>query len=112
MKQIFAIPSIEGKLCSHFGRCRQFAIVESEDQKIKKVEYVDPPEHHPGVYPRFLASKGVNTIISGGLGMKAQALFEQNNIEVFVGVNSDSPEILVEQYLLDQLKDGKNICDH
>ncbi len=109
---MFAIPTIEGKLCTHFGHCRQFAIVEVEDQKIKKVEYVDPPEHHPGTHPRFLVARGINTIISGGLGMKAQALFAQNNIELFIGVDSDTPEKLVEQYLKDQLKNGKNLCDH
>jgi len=59
-----------------------------------------------------LAEKGVSTIISGGMGMKAQEIFAQNNIEVFMGISSDDPEKLVEQYLADQLESGKNLCDH
>ncbi len=112
MKKLFAIPTIEEKLCAHFGHCETFAIVETEDQKIINVEYHTPPVHQPGTYPRFLAGKGVSTIISGGMGVKAQDIFAENNIEVFMGVNSENPEQLVKQYLRDQLVGGENLCDH
>jgi len=112
MKKLFAVPTLDGKLCQHFGHCEKFAIVETEDKEIKNVEYHAPPVHQPGTYPRFLAGKGVSTIISGGMGIKAQEIFTQNNIEVFMGVNSDNPEKLVEQYLNDQLISGENLCDH
>jgi len=112
MKKLFAVPTINGKLCAHFGHCERFAVIETEDQKIINTEYLTPPVHQPGTYPRFLASKGVSTIISGGMGMKAQDIFAQNNIEVFMGINSEIPENLVEQYLADQLVSGDNLCDH
>jgi predicted Fe-Mo cluster-binding NifX family protein len=112
MKKLFAIPTEDGKLCAHFGHCEKFAIVETEDQKVVNEEYLTPPGHQPGVYPQFLAQQGVSVIISGGMGMKAQQLFAQNNIEVCVGVNAESPKKLVEQYLKDQLKTGQNLCDH
>ncbi len=110
--KIFAIPTINKKLCAHFGHCENFALVETKNDQIIQVDYVQPPEHQPGTYPKFLASKGVQVIIAGGLGVKAQELFTQNNIEVFIGINSDSPEKLVEQYLQDQLQSGQNLCDH
>lgn len=112
MKKLFAIPTIEKQLCAHFGHCDQFAIVETEQQKIKNIEYHTPPVHQPGTYPRFLAEKGVSTIISGGMGGKAQDIFAENNIEVFMGIKSEDPVTLVEQYLNDQLKSGENLCDH
>jgi len=112
MKKLFAIPTINEKLCVHFGHCEKFAIVETEDRNIVSVEYYNTPEHQPGTYPRFLAGKDVSTIIAGGIGMKAQELFAQNNIEVITGINSDDPEKLVEQYLNDQLKNCVNLCDH
>ncbi|MCD4691348.1 MAG: NifB/NifX family molybdenum-iron cluster-binding protein [Calditrichales bacterium] len=112
MKKLFAIPTESGKLCAHFGHCEKFAIVETEDQKVVKEEYITPPGHQPGVYPQFLAQQGVSVIISGGMGMKAQQLFAQNNIEVCMGVDAESPKKLVEQYLNDQLKTGQNLCDH
>ena len=46
------------------------------------------------------------------MGTKAQQLFAQNNIEVFMGINSENPTILVEQYLNKQLQGGENLCDH
>lgn len=112
MKKLFAIPTVDGKLCTHFGHCEKFAIVETDNDQIQKTEFVIPPVHQPGVYPKFLADIGVKTIISGGMGMKAQELFAQNNIEVFTGVNSEDPKKLVELYLKDQLKSGENLCDH
>ena len=79
MKKLFAVPTVDKKLCTHFGQCEKFAIVETFDGKIVKEEFLSPPEHQPGSYPRFLASKGVSTIIAGGMGQKAQDLFAQNS---------------------------------
>lgn len=112
MKKLIAIPTLNKKLCAHFGHCESFAIVEAEDDQIIQVEYVKPPVHQPGTYPRFLAEKGVSAIISGGIGIKAQDIFKQNNIEVFMGIDGGSPEELVENYLKDQLHSGENLCDH
>jgi predicted Fe-Mo cluster-binding NifX family protein len=112
VKKLFAIPTENGQLCAHFGHCEKFAIIETEDQKIVREEYLTPPVHQPGVYPQFLAQQGVSVIISGGMGQRAQQLFAQNNIEVCMGVMAESPAKLVEQYLRGQLQTGDNLCDH
>ena len=112
MRKKFAIPTVNNALTPHFGHCEKFAIVETENESIVGMDYIDPPLHQPGAYPGFLASHGVNVVISGGMGFKAQELFSMNNIEVCIGVSSDSPELLVEQYLQDRLQTGKNLCDH
>ena len=112
MKKRFAVPTINGKLCAHFGHCEKFAIVEVDDSKIIGQDFLNPPIHQPGAYPKYLADQGVNVIISGGMGQKAQQLFMQNNIEVCMGVGAESPQKLVEQYLQDQLQTGENLCDH
>lgn len=112
MKKLIAIPVEDGKLCAHFGHCKQFAIVETNDSIIIQTEYFDPPVHQPGSYPKFLAEKGVTTLLSGGLGVKAQEIFAKNNIEIFMGLDSYQPEKLVELYLEDQLVNGSNLCDH
>ena len=112
MKKLFAIPTQNGQLCQHFGHCEKFAIVEINENQFVKEEYFTPPIHQPGVYPKFLADKGVKVIISGGMGMKAQDLFAQNGIEVCVGVNAESPRELVEQYINSELQTGQNLCDH
>ena len=111
-KKRFAIPTINGKLCSHFGRCEKFAIVEVEGQKIVNEYHLDPPKHQSGAYPKFLSDNGVNIIIAGGMGSDAHRLFQKNNIEVFIGVCLEKPKHLVKSYLNDELKKDKNICEH
>jgi predicted Fe-Mo cluster-binding NifX family protein len=111
-KKKFAIPTVDKILTAHFGHCDQFAIIDTENDGIISVDFVSPPVHQPGVYPRFLAEQGVDVIISGGMGHKAQDLFAQNNIEVCMGVIDGSPRSLVEQYLKKQLQTGQNLCDH
>ncbi len=111
-KKKFAVPTVDQILTAHFGHCDQFAIIDTENDSIISVDFISPPVHQPGVYPRFLAEHGVDVIISGGMGHKAQDLFAQNNIEVCMGVLDGSPRSLVEQYLDKQLQTGQNLCDH
>lgn len=110
--QTFAIPTINNVLTTHFGHCEKFAIVSVDQEQIKQVDYISPPQHQPGSYPAFLANKGVQVIIAGGMGQKALDLFAQYHIEVCIGAENLAPEILVEQYLHDQLVNGQNLCDH
>jgi len=108
----FAIPLAEGKLTAHFGHCQEFALVEVEDNEIKKKETLVPPPHEPGVLPRWLHELGTNIIIAGGMGARAMDLFVQNGIRVLTGAPSLTPEELVKQYLDNTLQTGANICDH
>lgn len=107
-----AIPTLNNQLTAHFGHCERFAIVHVEDNKVVKEEYIDPPVHQPGVYPRFLADQGVKVIIAGGIGQRAIDLFNQNDIVVFMGVPVGDPKTLVEDYLNQKLSTGQNLCDH
>lgn len=108
----FAVPVANGSLTVHFGHCEKFAVIETENGSVVRVDYLVPPMHQPGVYPGFLADHGVDVIITGGMGMRAQNLFALNNIEVCVGVPDGSPRELVEQYLHGRLRSGDNLCDH
>ncbi len=109
-----AIPLADGRLSMHFGHCDQFALVDvDQDAKtVGKVETLTPPAHEPGVLPRWLHEQGANVIIAGGMGMRAQQLFTQNDIQVMVGAPAETPETLVQNFLDGTLKTGQNICDH
>jgi len=109
---VFAVPTAEGKLCAHFGHCDQFALVETENGKIQGTSMHTPPPHEPGVLPNWLHQQGANVIIAGGMGAKAQQIFNENGIRVITGAPVDSPEALVNQYLSDALATGDNLCDH
>jgi predicted Fe-Mo cluster-binding NifX family protein len=107
-----AIPIAEGKLTAHFGHAAEFAIVHVENQEVKDKELLTPPPHEPGVLPKWLGDLGVDVIIAGGMGSKAQALFGENGIKVLTGAPSLTPEELVQQYLASALVTGENVCDH
>jgi ATP-binding protein involved in chromosome partitioning len=109
---VFAIPMAAGKLCSHFGHCDQFALIETREGEIKGKTVHTPPPHEPGVLPRWLHEMGANVIIAGGMGSRAQQLFNENGIKVVTGAPMDTPESLVHQYLTDNLVTGANVCDH
>jgi Mrp family chromosome partitioning ATPase/predicted Fe-Mo cluster-binding NifX family protein len=109
---IFAVPVAGGKLSAHFGHCEQFALFETENGEIKGKSMHVPPPHEPGVLPRWLHEKGAHVIIAGGMGARAQQLFNENGIKVVIGATTDSPESLVHQYLSNTLVTGENICDH
>ena len=108
-----AVPTMEGKLCPHFGHCAEFAIFEVEDGKIADVERAEPPPHEPGVLPKWLGEeKKVDAIIAGGMGARAQQLFAEKDIKVIVGAPSATAEEVVEAYLRGTLETGDNVCDH
>ncbi len=109
-----AIPLAGGKLSMHFGHCELFALVDVDpvEKKILKREDVEPPPHEPGLLPKWLAERGANVIIAGGMGQRAQGLFAEHGICVIVGAPGDSPERLVGDYLAGTLQAGVNTCDH
>ena len=110
----FAIPLAEGKLAIHFGHCATFALVDTDaaGKAIVKRQDVEAPPHQPGLLPPWLAERGVNRIIAGGMGQRAQELFTGHGIEVTVGAAVETPEKLVADYLAGTLQVGINACDH
>ncbi len=109
----FAIPTYQGKLCAHFGHCEAFAFIDTDGEgRIVNENYVTPPPHEPGLLPPWLAQQGVNCIIAGGMGSRAQQLFAQQGVRVVTGAQGEYPRVVVEQYLKGTLQTGANTCDH
>lgn len=112
MKRRIAIPLENGILCSHFGHCQQFSIIDTQDNLITGENLVTPPPHEPGLLPGWLAEKGVTDVIAGGMGQRAIGLFNQQKINVFVGAPVKEPKVLASDLLSDKLEAGANYCDH
>jgi len=88
-----ALPVAQGRLCMHFGHCEAFAVfnVDKASKSVASTEYFDAPAHEPGLLPRWLAEKGVNCVIAGGMGSRAQQLFAENGITVITGAPAGAP---------------------
>ena len=109
-----AIPITGGELSAHFGHCEQFVIVDVDEPGSMVIgkEAVTPPAHEPGLLPRWLAEQGVDVVIAGGMGSRAQTLFAAQNVSVAVGAPAEDPEALALAYVKGALQPGTNICDH
>lgn len=109
-----AVPVIGNTLSSHFGQCSAFAVfeVDPETAIIDDRQDLTPPEHAPGVYPQWLAGQGVSIVLAGGIGGRARQLFEDNHIDVVLGVEAIEADSAVRSYLAGQLVSGSNACNH
>lgn len=112
MDKCIAIPMENGLLCSHFGHCQYFVIITVIKNEITEIKEVTPPVHEPGVYPRFVATYGVTDVIAGGMGQKAINLFNEQNINAFVGAPIKAAKELVFDFLADKLTLTANYCNH
>lgn len=104
-----AISTDNGRVSAHFGRCPEFTIVEIENNKLKNKETIPNPGHHPGFLPDFLHKKGVNCIIAGGMGYRAQGLFAEKGIQTIVGITGDIDEV-IQKILSGTLEGGESLC--
>jgi predicted Fe-Mo cluster-binding NifX family protein len=109
-----AIPSANGRLALHFGHCDAFHMtdVDLNAGSVAGTLVVEAPPHQPGLLPRWLADYGVTTVIAGGMGQRARALFEEAGITVHTGAGPLPLEDIVAAYLDGSLELGANVCDH
>jgi predicted Fe-Mo cluster-binding NifX family protein len=112
MNKTIAIPMENGVLCSHFGHCQQFAIVKVENSKIIDIKEITPPEHVPGLYPKWVAQHGATDVIAGGMGQKAIDLFNEQCINVFIGAPLTTAKELVTSFIENKLVLSANYCNH
>ena len=86
---------LDGMVSHHFGRCPYFLLV-----IIENPFYAG---HQPGMVPQFIQTQGANVMISGGMGGRAIAFFEQFGIATATGASGTARETL-ERYLAGDLQ--------
>lgn len=109
-----AVPVFQGKLSLHFGHCEEFVIasVNKENNEISDIRTAEAPFHEPGALPKWLNEQGVDLVIAGGMGQRAQLLLKESGVDVLVGAECDEPKNVIQAYLEGKLETGDNICDH
>jgi predicted Fe-Mo cluster-binding NifX family protein len=113
MKKKIAVPvDNNGMLDGHFGHCKFFSIFQTDEDSILTEERLIPPAHEPGVLPQWMADLGVTDVLAGGMGNRAIQLFNQNNVNVFVGAPQLNASDLVIGFLNQAIEFNANYCDH
>lgn len=104
-----AISTDSGQVAHHFGRCPQYTIAKVKQGNLKEKKTIENPGHEPGYIPEFLKEKGVDCVVSGGMGQKAISLFEKYGIKTIAGVSGSINEVL-NQIANDELEGDDNRC--
>lgn len=92
---------LDGVMAHHFGRCPYYAFVDLDDDQVKGVTVIDNPyygQHAPGVVPEFIHNQKADVMVTGGMGSRAVAFFDQFGIEVVTGA-SGTVRYALEHYL-------------
>ncbi len=106
-----AVAVEEGQVAPHFGRCQSYLVAEVKDGQIGMRQQVESPGHEPGVLPAMLHDLGVTCVIAGGMGPRAQGMFEEYGISTIVGVAGPAQDALT-QFANGTLKGGESLCCH
>lgn len=109
-----AIPVGGKRLSLHFGHSDGFALIDVDEttKKITGEQWAASPPHEPGVLPAWLVGQGVDVVLAGGMGARAQTLFAEHGLTVVTGAPVDAPKALVEAWMNQALETGANYCDH
>jgi predicted Fe-Mo cluster-binding NifX family protein len=100
---------LDGVVSPHFGRCPYFVLVDFEEGEVKTAHAVPNPyynQHQPGQVPGFIHSHQVNVMLTGGMGGRAIAFFQQYGIQAATGASGTIRHAL-EQYVGQQLREAE-----
>ncbi len=104
---------LESLMNHHFGRCPFYIFVKiNEENVVEDVKGEANPfaeGHEPGLVPKYIADKGVNVMISGGMGPRAVDFFNRFGVTVVTGATGRVKDAL-NAYLSGVLK-GYEPCN-
>ena len=128
MNTLIAIPSsapggLEAPVGEHFGHCEMYTMVSVQDKTIQSVTVIPNIPHEQGgcLAPvQYLAGKGAQKLIAGGMGFRPLMGFNQAGIEVYFGGNcqtvGDAVKALLNgqlpQFSQEQTCGGSGGCQH
>ncbi len=87
-----AVPYDNGMVFGHFGHTEQFKLYETDGETITASEVVPTQGAGHGALAGFLAQRGVQALICGGIGGGARAALAEANIQVYPGVSGSADD--------------------
>lgn len=106
-----ALPISNNLLSPDFEQSSAFIIFTIDKGKSIKKDLV-MTHLQLGLFPYWLAKMGVTDLITKGIDFHMVNKFSQFKINVFVGVASENPEVLLEEYLSGGLETNGSFVDH
>lgn len=101
-----------GNIFQHFGHTEQFKIYDTIDGKIKDTTIIGSEGNGHGMLAELLKSKGVDTLVCGGIGAGAKNMLADAGIKLYGGVSGNADEAVTE-LLAGRLQYNPDIeCSH
>jgi predicted Fe-Mo cluster-binding NifX family protein len=97
---------LESAVSVHFGRCPYYVLVDVADGEIQSVEAIANPyygQHQPGQVPSLIREQNADVMLTGGMGGRAVAFFQEYGIEPVTGAEGSVGQA-VAAYLAGELK--------
>ena len=109
-----AIPTLENRLCAHFGHCEifSFAEINPETKEIISITTDAPAEGISCQCANWIAEQGANIVLAGGMGGRPMMMLEQLGIQVISGCPELPIKEIVELFINNNLVTGENSCNH
>jgi predicted Fe-Mo cluster-binding NifX family protein len=108
-----ALPHEYGHVNQHFGRSREFAVIEADGEKIlsQKIISAESLQHNHEGLAGLMQKEGIDVVIVGGIGARALAPLKENGLEVITGASGKIAEV-VGRYLRGELVSSTAVCSH
>ena len=109
--QRVAIPVTDSKLSEYFGNCNYYQIYDIDKGKIthawREIPNVKSIEH----VPAWVSNIGITDIVAFKLDERIVTLFSRYKVNVFLGIDIDTPEILIMAYINEQLTSNQGVIN-
>lgn len=111
MKKRIAIPVINENQIGHFGECSHYVIYEiaGSSRTLQKIQL--PGNEVVSELPQWLDELGITDVIAFRMNPGLIKLFASRKITLYVGVQADKPEILIDKYLQGKLESDNEIIN-
>lgn len=109
-----ALPSEGGNVNPHFGKSREFTIVELQDGQIvdrKTISATNLQHNHEGL-AGLMTSEKVDVVIVGGIGAMALQALEQSGLRVIYGASGNIDDVVGAFARGELVSQGSGCCSH
>ncbi|MCE5218065.1 NifB/NifX family molybdenum-iron cluster-binding protein [bacterium] len=99
------------RVSQHFGRCEKYLVAELDGTDTRSVQWLANAGHEHGVLPEVIRREGVQVVVAGGAGPRAQQLLAEYGVQMILGASGDALEVL-QALAQGTLQPGASSCDH
>ncbi|KAF1084881.1 Dinitrogenase iron-molybdenum cofactor [Sporotomaculum syntrophicum] len=109
-----ALPHEYGYVNQHFGKSREFVIVELSGGQIidKKIISAEQMQHNHEGLAGLLRDEQVDTVIVGGIGAGALQPLKANGLQVITGISGKIDDVVVKYTLGHLPSNSAASCDN